>query len=435
MAINRPQAAAPTQVGTQGAAPAGGPGSYSFTWNVGFSGVLWVLAGLLICLSFFLPWFSSSLVCNDAVCQTLVKNHPNFLSSYAASPNGFSIASGMFTLDTMGPSGTIIHDSFSFLWLWLIFLAGVALVILPLTLTHGKMHAGRTRIFLLAFCLLTLAVEIIYWLSANQALSQTRTGLTELLAPTPGGHEAVYTFSTGPTTGFWVALAATVVATGASVSAHASAAGRRFDTMLFMRNLGLGGQMILLAGLALVVAFFLPWFSTPDPTANATGGYIATATNGVFTLAQTTSVSAWSAAANGFPIPLPVGTACGISCPTFHISIFLSLWLIPGVGLVLIGIAWMMGRGLLWRRMAAIIACVALLVALTLEAFFFLEVQSLQSFDVQFFLSQNAQLMGTAYGVVWGFWVAMGASGVALLVSGFLLLQRHKSVTGRLVGP
>lgn len=433
MSLNRPQAA-PTQGSAQGGTSAGRPGSYSFTWNVGFSGVLWVLAGLVICASFFLPWFSSSLVCNDAVCQALVQQNPNFLSSYAASPNGFSIASGMFSLDTNGSSG-LIHDGFSFLWLWLVFLAGVALVVLPLTLTHGKMHAGRTRIFLLAFCLVTLVVEVIYWVSANQALAQTRTGLAALLALKSGGHEVAYTFSTGPTSGFWIALVATLIATGASATAHASAAGRSFDTMLFMRNLGLGGQMILLAGLALCVAFFLPWFSTPDPTANATGGYVATATKGVFMVAQTTSVSAWSAASNGFPIPLPAGTACGISCPTFHVSIFLSLWLIPLVGLGLIWIAWMMGRGLLWRRMAAIIACVALVVALALEAFFFLEVQSLQSFDAQFFLSQNLQLMGTAYGVVWGFWVALGASGVALLVSGFLLLQRHKSVTGRLVGP
>jgi hypothetical protein len=29
----------------------------------------------------------------------------------------------------------------------------------------------------------------------------------------------------------------------------------------------------------------------------------------------------------------------------------------------------------------------------------------------------------------------MAVSGVALLVSGFLLLQRHKSVTGKLIGP
>lgn len=430
----RPQAAASPQVRPQAVPAKGGPSPYNFSWNLGFSGVLWVLAGLLICGSFFLPWFRSSLVCNDAVCQTLVKQTPKFLSSYTSSVNGFSIASGTFTLDTSGPAG-MIHDSFGFLWLWLVILAGVALVVLPLTLTQGKMHAGRTRIFLLIFCLFALAVEIIYWLSANQALQQTRTGLAALLALKSGGHEVVYTFSTGPTLGFWLALAATLVATGASATAHASASGRSFDTMLFMRNLGLGGQMILLAGLALCIAFFLPWFSTPDPTANATGGYEATATKGVFTVAKTMSVSAWSAASNGFPNPLPVGNSCSTSCPTFHITIFLSLWLIPVVGLGLIWIAWMMGRGLLWRRMAAIIACVMLLVALAQVGFFLLEVQSLQSFDQQLFLSQNLQLTGTVYGVTWGFWVALVASGVALLVSSFLLLQRHKSVTGKIVGP
>jgi hypothetical protein len=109
--------------------------------------------------------------------------------------------------------------------------------------------------------------------------------------------------------------------------------------------------------------------------------------------------------------------------------------LIPLAALGLMYIAWMVGRGLLWRRIAAILACIACLVALALEVFFLVEVQSLQNYDEQLFQAAGQQLTGAAYGVVWGFWAAMAVTGVALLVSGFLLLQRHKSVTGKIVGP
>jgi uncharacterized membrane protein len=115
---------------------------------------------------------------------------------------------------------------------------------------------------------------------------------------------------------------------------------------------------------------------------------------------------------------------------TPQVNIFLSLWLIPLAGLVLAWIAWLLGEGRLWRRIAAIMAVTTAVVALVLEAFFLLEVQSLQSYSEQVFQLAGQRLTSTAYSVVWGFWAALAVTGVALLVSGFLLLQRHKSVTG-----
>ncbi len=430
----RPQPAAAAQ-GNPPSAARGAPGPASFTSNLGFPGALWVLSGLLLCGTFFLPWMTSSLVCTDLVCKTEVAKDPHFLSHYAASPAGFSIASGTFALDTTGPSG-LIHESFSFLWLWLIFLAGLALIVLPVLLALGKMDARRTRIFLLIFCLLMLGVEISYSVSVGQSLPQTRAGLSSLLnglALKSSGREAIFTFSTDPAMGYWLALGATLIAAGASGYALASASGRRFDALILWSKIGLAGQIILLAGLALCVDFFLPWLSMPDPTANATGGY--TITKGVVTVAQTATTSGWNTAANGFQLPLSANGQCAASCLTSHISIFLSLWLIPAVGLGLIWIVWLLGKGYLWRRVAAILACITLLVALALEALFLLEVQSLQSFDEQVFQLAGQQLKSTAYSVAWGFWVAMAVSGFALLASGFLLLQRHKSVTGKLIGP
>jgi hypothetical protein len=428
--IRAQQPAAPAAPAQPAAARGGG--SNSFLQNLGASGLLWVIAGLVICGSFFLPWFSSRLVCNDPVCSASTVGDAHFVSHYASSPTGFSIASGTFTLTTTGPSGAI-HESFSFLLLWLVFLAGLLLIALPLLLAFRKMHSSRTLSFLLVLGLLLLVVEIGYAISAAQALPQTKVGLAALLnslALRSAGRLAFFDFSTGPNIGFWLALAATLVAIGASISSlFASSLGRRFDAGLFWRNLGLAGQVMLVSGFALVVAFFLPWFSTPDPAAGP-GGYQVSAAKQVTVSAL--SLSGWSTAANGLQTPYFASGTC-TSCVAPQVSIFLSLWLIPLAGLVLIAVAWMMGRGLLWRRMAAILACVICLVALTLEVFFLLEVQSLQNYDQQLFQAAGDQLVSTAYGVVWGFWAALIITGAALLVSGFLLLQRHKSVTGKLV--
>jgi len=426
--IKPQQPAAPAQASVQAAAAPGG--SNRLLKSLGLPGLLWMLAGLLVCGSFFLPWFSSSLVCNDPVCSPTTIKDAHFLSHYAAAPTGFSIASGTFALDTKGPIGPI-HEGFSFLLLWLVFLAGLLLIALPLLLALRKMDAQRTRVFLLALGLLALIIEVGYGVSAALALSQTKTGLAALLngLALSSKREAVFAFSTGPAGGFWLALVATLVAVGARVYALASAAGRSLDAGIFWRNLGLAGQAALVAGLALVVAFFLPWFSTPDPTAGPGGGYTLATNKQVVTVAQTATASGWNTAANGLQTPLFAGGQCS-ACLSPHISIFLALWLVPLAALGLVAIAWLLGRGRLWRRMAAILACVTCLVALALETFFLLEVQSLQSYDQQVFQSAGQQLTGTAYSVTWGFWVALAVSGVALLLSGFLLLQRHKSVTG-----
>ena len=424
MSSIRPPQLASTAQGSAQAASVRGSGSKRPWQNLGFPGLVLVLAGLALCGSFFLPWFSSSLVCTDPVCSPPTMKDPHFLNHYSASTSGFSIANGTFALTTTGPLGPI-HESFSFLVLWVVFLAGLLLIVLPLLLALGKMDAGRTRVFFLALVLVTLVIEVIYSINAAQALPQTKTGLASLLnaLALPAGHQAVFDFSTGLAGGFWLALGATLVATGASGYALASASGRRYNTGLLWRNLGLAGQVVLTFGLALIVAFFLPWFSTP-------GGYKVAANRTGVTVAQSVLTSGWNTAANGLQTPL-LGNGSCTSCPTPHVSIFLSLWLVPLTALGLVAITWMLGRGLLWRRMAAILACVTLLVALALETFFLLEVQSLQNYDVQVFQSAGQQLTGTAYSVAWGFWVALALTGIALLVSGFLLLQRHKSVTGR----
>jgi hypothetical protein len=410
------------------------PRSNAFFKNLGAPGLLWVIAGLVICGSFLLPWFTSQLICNDTVCKPPAIKDPHFVSHYASSPSGFALANGTFVLNTTGPSGAAVHEGFSFLLLWVIFLAGALLVVLPLLLALSRVHADRTRSFILILGLL-LVIEAGYAISAAQALPQTKSSLALLLNSLAlrSGRLASFDFSTGPALGFWLALAATVAAIVASVYDRFSASlGHNFDTGLFWRNMGLAGQVVMLAGIALAVAFFLPWFSAPDPAASANGGYQISHAKQVTVIPQT--LSGWSTAANGLQTPFFAGGSCA-ACVTPHVSIFLSLWLVALAALGLVAIAWMLGRALLWRRMAAILACTVCLIALLLELFFLLEVQSLQNYDEQVFQAAGQQLNGIAYNVTWGFWVALAVTGVALLVSGFLLLQRHKSVTGRPVGP
>ena len=124
-----------------------------------------------------------------------------------------------------------------------------------------------------------------------------------------------------------------------------------------------------------------------------------------------------------------------VVCQTSQVNVFPYLWLLPLAALGLLGIVWMLSRGLLWRRLAAILISITLLVALALEVLYLLEVQSLHSYAEQVLEATGQRISGSAFTVAWGFWVALAVTGAALLVSGFLLLLRHKSVTGRLGTP
>ncbi len=383
--------------------------------NLGFSGLLMILAGLALCLSFLLPWLTASLACNDPLCSSAVIKSLHFPNGAATSPTGFAIATGAFTLTTGGPFGAI-HEGFSFVLLWLLLLVGVLLIVLPVLIALRKVDIQRARVALLVLVLLALGIEIIYAVSAAQALPQTRAGVAALLdsLAVSSGRQAAFVFSTGPGVGFWLALGATLVALAASSYAlYAPAASRRWDAGLFWRGLGLVGQVALLAGLALVIVFFLPWFSSPDATDPG---------------------AAWSEATNGIQTSFLSGGSC-VLCQASQISIFTYLWLVPLAALGLLAIVWLLSRGVLWRRMAAILISIVLLVALALEVLYLLEVQSLHTYAEQVMQSTGQQLAGSAYNVTWGFWVALAVTGAALLVSSFLLLLRHKSVTGRLVTP
>ena len=413
--IRAQQPLAPPRGNPQPATPGGGPAAASFFGNQGIPGLLCIIAGLVICASFLLPWLTASLVCSDPLCTSSVVKTLHFPGGSAASPTGFAIASGAFALNTGGPFGAI-HEGFTFLLLWLVFLVGLLLIGLPLLMAFGKVDLRRTRVSLVVFCLIALGVEVIFGLSTAQALPQTRAGVAALLngLAVSSGRQAAFTFSTGPGPGFWVALAATLVAVVVSLYAlSSSTAGQRFDASLFWRTVGLAGQLALVAALALIVVFFLPWFVSSDPTSPGT---------------------AWSAAANGVQMSFLASGPC-VVCQTSQVNVFPYLWLIPLAALGLLGIVWMLSRGLLWRRLAAILISITLLVALALEILYLLEVQSLHSYAEQVLEATGQPLSGSAFTVTWGFWVALVVTGAALLVSGFLLLLRHKSVTGRLGTP
>src|SRR5215813_12995903 len=75
--------------------------------KLGFPGLLSMIAGLVICGSFFLPWLTANLVCTDPLCSTSVVKALHFPTGSAAAPTGFSIATGRFELSTGGPFGNI----------------------------------------------------------------------------------------------------------------------------------------------------------------------------------------------------------------------------------------------------------------------------------------------------------------------------------------
>ena len=411
--IRAPQPAAPAQAKPQGR-PAAGGGS-SFFGNLGFPGLLSMIAGLAICGSFLLPWLTANLICTDPLCSTAVIKTLHFPTGSAAAPTGFSIAIGSFAPTTGGPSGPI-QESFTFPLLWAVFLVGLLLIVLPVLMAVGRVDVKRARVSLLVISLLALAVEVAYGLGTSQALPRTRAGVAALLngLAVTSGRQAAFNVSTGPGLGFWVALAATLVAIGVSIYGfYAASATQHFDASIFLKKVGLAGQIALVAALALLVVFFLPWFSTTDP---ANPG------------------SAWSQATNGVQLSFFGSGGC-ILCQAPQVNIFPYLWLIPLAALGLVGIVWLLNQGVLWRRLAAILICVALLVALLVEVSYLLEVQSLHAYAEQALQATGLQLTSTTYNVTWGFWVAMALTGVALLVSSFLLLGRHKSVTGRLGTP
>jgi hypothetical protein len=160
------------------------------------------------------------------------------------------------------------------------------------------------------------------------------------------------------------------------------------------------GQVAGIAGLVLLIFFFLPWSYTPD---------IRTAITQPTGTIGTINHSGWSSAVG---LPLNGGNIL--------FNLFPHLWLVLVSALALIVIAVLLGVHRITLRLAAILISIISLFALLLEILFLVQMNSVQG-------AVNEQLGGqlnqTLYGVSWGFWIALIATIVALGVGAYMLYR------------
>lgn len=160
----------------------------------------------------------------------------------------------------------------------------------------------------------------------------------------------------------------------------------------------LAGQLAGMAGLLLLVCFFLPWSFTPD---------IRAATTQPSARIPTASHSGWSTA-NG--LPLNGGATL--------FNLFPQLWLVLIGALALIAIAALLWLHRITQRLAAALITIISLFALLLEVLFLVQINSVQA-------AVPGRLNQTLYGVSWGFWLALVATLVALGIGASMLYQAY----------
>jgi hypothetical protein len=170
----------------------------------------------------------------------------------------------------------------------------------------------------------------------------------------------------------------------------------------FWTELTLLGQVAGVAGILLLIFFFLPWCFTPDVSAASTP---------ITNRFPTTSHSGWSTA-SGAPL---LGGAT-------NFNLFPQLWLILLSALALIAVAVLLGRQRIGVRLAALLITIISLYALLLEILFLVQIDSFQGAINEL---AGGRLNQTLYGVSWGFWLALVATVVALGMGAYMLYQEH----------
>ncbi len=160
-----PQQGYPQQ---QPPAPAGGaPGSGALMQQLGRSGMVTAIAGLIVLISFFLPWYSFSA--------------SNGTSSAGASFSGFNVAS-------LGSIALVY---------WLVLLLGIAMLVFPILMAVNKIGSGVVTPTVITGAIICILIELLY-LAISSSLS------FNVSAEDVSG-------SGGTGFGFWLAFLATIV--------------------------------------------------------------------------------------------------------------------------------------------------------------------------------------------------------------------------------
>lgn len=211
--------------------PVGAPGAgfdFAKFWNsLQHSGQACVLGGLILFISLFFSWFSvnvSSSCSGSSECSFFSSEVNQGYYSEAPSASGFSIANGGVTFhSTSVDSNTAgnISESYSFPLLWLVILASLALIALPILVGQRKIAEKQGQLFILISAGLALLMEIIYISGASGAFSQARSNINAFnsaiqssVGGAGGSIQASASLSTGVDIGFWLALLATLAAGG-----------------------------------------------------------------------------------------------------------------------------------------------------------------------------------------------------------------------------
>lgn len=175
-----------------------------FWKKLGTTGQVCLIGGVVLFLSLLLDWYSESIGCSGPQCTDDAKN---FLKAYERTANGWGMANGGITLNIGSASGA---QSFNFPLLWLVILASLVLIVLPILAALGKLAAQQTQLFVLIASGLALLVEVIYMFAAFSSLSPLKDDITR----GNGSSSTTASMATGPAFGFVLGLLATLAAGG-----------------------------------------------------------------------------------------------------------------------------------------------------------------------------------------------------------------------------
>jgi hypothetical protein len=173
--------------------PPGQPGAgfdFNAFWrNLGRNGQVCLIGGVVLLITLFMPWLSASSTSTNAFGGT---------SSYSETYNAFQVA-------TNNGSSNLNETSFWFTLVWLVILASITLIVLPIMIGLGKMQARQGQMFILITAGVAFLVELAFMIQAFSLLSASDRANLESLG---------IKFYVGPGFGFWLGLLATLAAGG-----------------------------------------------------------------------------------------------------------------------------------------------------------------------------------------------------------------------------
>ncbi len=173
--------------------------------------------------------------------------------------------------------------------------------------------------------------------------------------------------------------------------------------ILVWKRLSMVGQVALMTGLLVLLAFSAPWFSVPDFSRLVAQHYI------------TTTFSGWGAAAYDFST---------ILAP--HVHLFPHLWLIPLSAVIVLAASLLRSQGKLSQPIATTIFFASYLLIPLVALGFFFQINSLESQVPRPGVGEGEDIFPKpAYSVAWGFWLTLAICGIALFLSLYALRQHQ----------